>query len=159
MSSSAAVIVTPGIGLLMGILGASVSVAALTFLRPLMAGSRSVLRIHDTRGVLAVHGLPGFLAAISGIIATAIASLSPLVFGTPFLVLFPRSYAAGYQAAALAITLLLAAAGGLLTGLLVHFLDRRVHTLWFSDELHWHVPTDFPGEQKMPQVSLTHIVR
>jgi hypothetical protein len=64
-------------------------------------GSKSVVRIHDTRGVLCVHGLPGFLAAIAGIIATAIASLSPTVFGTPYTTLFPRSYAAGYQAAAL----------------------------------------------------------
>ena len=54
-----------------------------------MAGGKSVLRVHDTRGVLCVHGVPGFLAAISGIIATAIASLSPLVFGTPFATLFP----------------------------------------------------------------------
>ncbi len=159
MASSASVVVTPGIGLLMGILGASVSVVCLTFLRPLMAGGKSVLRVHDTRGVLCVHGVPGFLAAISGIIATAIASLSPLVFGTPFTTLFPRPYAAGYQAAALAITLLLAAAGGLLTGLLIYFLDRKVNNLWFSDEQHWNVPSDFQGVEKLPKVTVSHLVR
>ncbi len=159
MSSSASVVVTPGIGLLLGILGSSVSVVCLTFLRPLMVGPKSVLRIHDTRGVLCVHGIPGFMAAIAGIIATAIASLNPLVFGTPFVTLFPRSYAAGYQAAALAITLLLAAAGGLLTGLLIFFLDRKVNNLWFSDEQHWNVPGDFQGVEKLLKVSVSHVVR
>lgn len=104
----------------MGILGSTISVVAFTFLRPLMVLSflecyfclfvlnenvqmspKAVVRVHDTRGVLCVHGLPGFLAAIAGIVATAIASQSPLVFGTPYAILFPRSYAAGYQAAAL----------------------------------------------------------
>jgi len=64
-------------------------------------GPKAIVRVHDTRGVLCVHGLPGFLAAIAGIIATAIAAQSPLVFGTPYTSLFPRSSAAGYQAAAL----------------------------------------------------------
>jgi hypothetical protein len=67
----------------------------------LQMGPKAIVRVHDTRGVLCVHGLPGFLAAIAGIIATAIAAQAPLVFGTPFPTLFPRSFAAGYQAAAL----------------------------------------------------------
>lgn len=58
-----------------------------------------------------------------------------------------------------AITLLLACAGGLLTGLLVYFLDRKVASLWFSDEQHWNLPADFPGVDRLPQASLSHLVR
>ena len=157
VSSSVSVIVPPGIGLLMGILGSSISVATLTFLTPLLASSKSYVRIHDTRGVLAVHGLPALMAAIAGMIATAIAASDPLVFGTPFLALFPTAYAAGVQAAACVITILLAGVGGLLVGFLVFFMDRT--TLRFSDEESWHVPSDFPGVERLPQMTLRHVVR
>ena len=157
VSSSVSVIVTPGVGLLMGILGSSVAVAALTFLRPALQSHRSLVRIHDTRGVLAVHGLPALLAAIAGMIATAIASQDPLVFGTPFTTLFPTDSAAGMQAAAAVITILLAGVGGLLVGLLVHFFDRPGTP--FSDEDHWHVPSDFDGAARLPKTTLSHVVR
>lgn len=159
ISSNVSVVVTPGIGVLMGILGSSISVVCLTFLRPLLVSAKSYVRIHDTRGVIAVHGIPGFMAAIAGIIATAIASLDPFVFGTPYGTLFPTS--AGYQAAALTITLLLAIAGGFLVGLLIYVLDRRQFNVWFSDELYWHVPSDFQGVEKLTvtTTSLRHEVR
>lgn len=160
ISSSASVVVTPGIGLLMGILGSSISVVCLTFLTPWLVSPRScVVRIHDTRGVLAVHGIPGFLAAVAGIIATGIASLEPNIFGTPYDVIFRRgTVQAGYQAAALVITILLAMIGGALVGLLLFFLDRRAEPLWFSDEQQWNLPSDFQGMAKLPKTSVQHIV-
>lgn len=81
------------------------------------------------------------------------------MFGVPFDVVFRRgSTQAGYQAAALVITLLLALAGGLLVGLLIMLLDRRAEPLWFSDEQQWLLPSDFAGVTKMPP-TMSHVVR
>ena len=65
---------------------------------------------------------------------------------------------AGYQAAALTITILLAMAGGLLVGLLIWLLDRRSEPLWFSDEQQWNLPSDFQGVEKLPNLRVTHNV-
>ncbi|XP_030921786.1 ammonium transporter Rh type A-like, partial [Geospiza fortis] len=85
-----------------GVIAGIVSVLGFQFLTPVMA---SKLRIQDTCGVHNLHGLPGILGGIAGIIVTAIKTetrnghmLTPAM-----------------QAAALGSTLAIAIVGGALT--------------------------------------------
>ncbi|KAK2514822.1 Rhag [Columba guinea] len=96
---------------------------------PLLA---SKLNIHDTCGVHNLHGLPGILGGITGIVVAAIKE--EVRQGVP---LTP-----GMQAAALGSSLGIALAGGALTGgiLKLPFLGQASDQNCFDDSVYWEVP-------------------
>ncbi|NXN13632.1 RHAG protein, partial [Indicator maculatus] len=108
-----------------------ISVLGFHFLTPLL---ESKLHIQDTCGVHNLHGLPGILGGIAGIIVTAVKDESR--HGTP---LTP-----GMQAAALGSTIGIALAGGALTGgiLKLPFLGQASDQNCFDDSVYWEVPED-----------------
>jgi ammonium transporter Rh len=84
------------------------------------------LNIHDTCGVNNLHGMPGLMAGISGILVSGIATYD--VYQNSLFEIWPardmlhysgRSAGtqAGYQAAALVTTMVIAIAGGIVTGI------------------------------------------
>ncbi|KFW95563.1 Ammonium transporter Rh type A, partial [Phalacrocorax carbo] len=86
-----------------GSIAGIISVLGFRFLTPLLA---SKLKIQDTCGVHNLHGLPGLLGGIAGIVATAMRHQSRQgIYLTP-----------GRQAAALGSTIGIALVGGALTG-------------------------------------------
>ncbi|NXP20618.1 RHAG protein, partial [Scytalopus superciliaris] len=125
----------PFAAMCIGVLAGTVSVLGFHFLSPLLA---SKLNIQDTCGVHNLHGLPGILGGIIGIIVTAIkddlkgAALSP-----------------GKQAAALGSTLGIALVGGALTGAILKlpFLGQLPDQNCFDDSVHWEVPEEEKGHE------------
>ncbi|XP_074676343.1 ammonium transporter Rh type A isoform X2 [Strix aluco] len=105
-----------------------ISVLGFHFLTPFLA---SKLNIQDTCGVHNLHGLPGILGGIAGIVVTAIKEEDRQgVLFTP-----------GMQAAALGSTIGIALVGGALTGgvLKLPFLGQASDENCFDDSVYWEV--------------------
>ncbi|NXL63188.1 RHAG protein, partial [Chordeiles acutipennis] len=113
-----------GIGSIAGI----ISVLGFHFLTPFLA---SKLNIQDTCGVHNLHGLPGILGGIAGIIVTAIRE--EVRQGVHF--------SPSMQAAALGSTIGIALVGGALTGgiLKLPFLGQASDQNCFDDSVYWEV--------------------
>ncbi|NXT91600.1 RHAG protein, partial [Anhinga rufa] len=114
-----------------GCIAGIISVLGFRFLTPLL---ESKLNIQDTCGVHNLHGLPGILGGIAGIVVTAItdehkqgAHLTP-----------------GKQAAALGSTIGIALVGGALTGAILKlpFLGQASDQNCFDDSVYWEVPEE-----------------
>ncbi|NXV96680.1 RHAG protein, partial [Calonectris borealis] len=124
----------PFAAMCIGSIAGIISVLGFHFLTPLLA---SKLNIQDTCGVHNLHGLPGILGGIAGIIVTAIKEEDRAgVHLTP-----------GMQAAALGSTIGIALVGGALTGgiLKLPFLGQASDQNCFDDSVYWEVP-----EEKKP---------
>uniref|UniRef100_A0A8C5NLB8 Ammonium transporter Rh type A n=1 Tax=Junco hyemalis TaxID=40217 RepID=A0A8C5NLB8_JUNHY len=131
----------PFSAMFIGVIAGIVSVLGFQFLTPVMA---SKLRIQDTCGVHNLHGLPGILGGIAGIVVTAIKTetrnghvLTPVM-----------------QAAALGSTLAIAIVGGALTGaiLKIPFLGQVSDQNCFDDSAYWEVPE----EETVPEIHSGH---
>ncbi|NXP12403.1 RHAG protein, partial [Thinocorus orbignyianus] len=123
--------IPPSIAMCIGSLAGIISSLGFHFLTPLLA---SKLNIQDTCGVHNLHGLPGILGGIAGIIVTAVKEeVRQGVRLTP-----------GMQAAALGSTIGIALAGGALTGgiLKLPFLGQASDQNCFDDSVYWEVPEE-----------------
>ncbi|KFP74138.1 PREDICTED: ammonium transporter Rh type A [Acanthisitta chloris] len=120
----------PFLAMCIGIIAGIVSVLGFHFLTPVLA---SKLHIQDTCGVHNLHGLPGILGGIAGIIVTAVKGGTRDIPFTP-----------GKQAAALGSTLGIALAGGALTGAILKlpFLGQVSDQHCFDDSVYWEVPEE-----------------
>lgn len=134
-------IITPWGAVLVGIVGSLGSVLGIKYSLPKL---RRVLRIHDTRGVFANHGIPGIVSALASVLVALLASEAN--YGSNLYVLYParapvanttkleqlRKFSdvsagknrsggvqAAYQLACLAVTVVVAVLGGLLTGCII----------------------------------------
>uniref|UniRef100_A0A0R3RVG6 Ammonium_transp domain-containing protein n=1 Tax=Elaeophora elaphi TaxID=1147741 RepID=A0A0R3RVG6_9BILA len=145
------IILEPFYALLIGCLGAFVSVMGNNYIKPI--GAR-VLGLHDTRGVGSIHGLPGILAGILGFIFTAV--YEPTRYGTGNGThIFPAMnkgdegrevfVQAGYQLAALAIVLMVSVISGIVTGLVLRLnCFNRIHDKeYYSDGEFIEPPEDY----------------
>ncbi|XP_063009212.1 ammonium transporter Rh type A [Melospiza melodia melodia] len=131
----------PFSAMFIGVIAGIVSVLGFQFLTPVMA---SKLRIQDTCGVHNLHGLPGILGGIAGIVVTAIKTETRNGH-----VLTPAM-----QAAALGSTLAIAIVGGALTGaiLKIPFLGQVSDQNCFDDSAYWEVPED----ETVPEIHSSH---
>ncbi|NXT07887.1 RHAG protein, partial [Prunella fulvescens] len=121
----------PFSAMFIGVIAGIVSVLGFQFLTPVLA---SKLKIQDTCGVHNLHGLPGILGGIAGIVVTAIKR--EIRNGH---VLTPAM-----QAAALGSTLAIAIVGGALTGAILKlpFLGQVSDQNCFDDSAYWEVPEE-----------------
>ncbi|XP_032040401.1 ammonium transporter Rh type A [Aythya fuligula] len=119
----------PFAAMCIGAIAGIISVLGFHFLTPVLA---SKLNIHDTCGVHNLHGLPGVLGGIAGIVVTAIQRTNGALH-TP-----------GMQAAALGSTIGIALAGGALTGAILKlpFLGQASDKNCFDDSIYWEVPEE-----------------
>lgn len=113
------------------------------------------LMVTNLIGVHNLHGLPGLLGGVAGIVSAAIVTNgSGDVFGQPQADLYRRvGDQAGYQAAALAVSLAIGLGSGVLVGLVLWVLQLALSRanskyfaslkMFFSDETNWMVPSDF----------------
>ncbi|KAM6366745.1 ammonium transporter Rh type A isoform 2-T2 [Alca torda] len=135
----------PFIAMCIGSIAGIISVLGFHFLTPLL---ECKLNIQDTCGVHNLHGLPGILGGIAGIIVTAVKK--EVRQGIP---LTP-----GMQAAALGSTIGIALAGGALTGgiLKLPFLGQASDQNCFDDSVYWErLNTDRLNVNEMKQRSWT----
>ncbi|XP_032537402.1 ammonium transporter Rh type A [Chiroxiphia lanceolata] len=119
-----------------GILAGIVSVLGFRYLTPLL---ESKLNIQDTCGVHNLHGLPGILGGIAGIIVTAVTDQT----------MHGVQLTPGKQAAALGSTLGIALVGGALTGAILKlpFLGQVSDQNCFDDSVFWEVPEEEKGHE------------
>jgi len=148
VGSSADLSIEPWAALLIGLISATVSVWGYVILTPFLERKCC---IHDTCGVHNLHGMPGVIGGISGAIAAATADDN--VYGTNIGVLYPAREShgrtageqAGYQFAALVITVGLAISSGVVTGVIVSMpvFEPPAPKDFFSDHLSEAPPRSF----------------
>ncbi|CAF0904750.1 unnamed protein product [Didymodactylos carnosus] len=138
-------IIRPAGALLVGSLAGSLSTVGFKIILPIL----KKLKIHDTCGVNNLHGMPGILAAVVGIILASMPNYSLYndnlarscfhgVSRTPL-------QQVGYQAATLGVTLLIAIGGGLITGFILRLpiFNKKDVLTYYDDDTYWDTPADF----------------
>uniref|UniRef100_A0A671QQ54 Ammonium transporter Rh type A n=1 Tax=Sinocyclocheilus anshuiensis TaxID=1608454 RepID=A0A671QQ54_9TELE len=135
--------------MVIGITAGVISTVGFKFLTPILA---SKLGIQDTCGVHNLHGMPGILGGLAGIVIFAISSMATNGFNISVLV-YP-SVTATYQACGLASSLGFALVGGLITGLImkIPFWGQPPDQNCFDDSIFWEVPE----EEEENEERLTH---
>lgn len=160
--------------LIVGVVGGSLSVIGYRYIQPFLLKN---LKLHDTCGVHNLHGMPGVLAGIVGAIVAGVASEaqyglslyqqfparapvenSSQIHDNPGLsLLIPgegRSAGdqAGYQLLALGVTVVIAVAGGLITGFILRLpiLNKLTREQYFDDSHFWEIPADIQTQQQEP---------
>uniref|UniRef100_H3CEY0 Ammonium transporter Rh type A n=1 Tax=Tetraodon nigroviridis TaxID=99883 RepID=H3CEY0_TETNG len=125
--------------MLIGLVAGTVSTLGFKYLTPILASS---LGVQDTCGVHNLHGMPGILGGLAGIVAVALGKKD--------------GGDASMQAAALASSLGFALVGGLITGqgfiMKIPFWGQPPDQNCYDDSLYWEVP----DEEEENEESLTH---
>lgn len=113
--------------MLIGVVAGIISTLGFKFLTPILASN---LGIQDTCGVHNLHGMPGILGGLAGIVATALHRKD--------------GFSAAHQAGALASSLGFALVGGLITGLImkIPFWGQPPDQNCFDDSIYWEVPEE-----------------
>ncbi|NP_776596.1 ammonium transporter Rh type A [Bos taurus] len=117
--------IPPYYAMIIGSIAGAVSVFGFKFLTPLFT---TKLRIHDTCGVHNLHGLPGVIGGLAGIITVALEESD--------------STKTVSQAAALGSSIATALVGGLITGaiLKIPFWAQPPDEDCYDDSVYWEVP-------------------
>jgi len=168
VGTCADMMIDPWGGVLVGIIASLVSCVGFRYITPKLTHK---LCIHDTCGVNNLHGMPGLVAGIIGVVVAGLASedyyheslyeifpaRAPAFNTTELLAIqkfLPNVMAgegrtgyqqAGMQAAALACTLGMAIVSGLITGLLLRFpfCDIPKGRALYDDANTWEMPEDY----------------
>ena len=156
VGSAADLVIDPWGALLIGTIAGFVSVAGYVFVQPFL---HRAIGLHDTCGVHNLHGMPGILGGLGGIIAAAMAGKEK--YGVSIATVFPKrggtdgrtaGEQAYYQFIALVITFVIACSSGFFTGILVRIdtfpcipegkrgLVCCSQTSLFDDAEYWSVP-------------------
>jgi len=69
------IVVSPGVAIIIGGMGGIVSAASFAYLTPYLR-NHNFFHLHDTCGVLSLHGIPGVLGGLSGAVCAALADRS-----------------------------------------------------------------------------------
>uniref|UniRef100_A0A4W5P5Z3 Ammonium transporter Rh type A n=1 Tax=Hucho hucho TaxID=62062 RepID=A0A4W5P5Z3_9TELE len=125
--------------MIIGFVAGIVSTLGFKFLTPILASN---LGIQDTCGVHNLHGMPGILGGIAGIVAVALGK---------------KNGSAAMQGAALASSLGFALVGGTITGLIMKlpFWGQPPDQNCFDDSIYWEVPE----EEEEGEETLAHRVQ
>ncbi|XP_023831329.1 ammonium transporter Rh type A [Salvelinus sp. IW2-2015] len=126
--------------MIIGFVAGIVSTLGFKFLTPILASN---LGIQDTCGVHNLHGMPGILGGIAGIVAVALGK---------------KNGSAAMQGAALASSLGFALVGGTITGLIMKlpFWGQPPDQNCFDDSIYWEVPEEEEEEEEEGEESLAH---
>lgn len=127
--------------MVIGTLAGFISVLGYEFLLPLLKR----IRIHDTCGVNNLHGMPGLMSGITGIIVASIGDRSGYLTHLTDSCLSggksrTSSTQSAYQAAGLGLTIGMAIVGGLIAGIILRLPFFAQKTNDYEDEPHWHLP-------------------
>ncbi|XP_029086848.1 ammonium transporter Rh type B isoform X2 [Monodon monoceros] len=145
VGTSAEMMLTPFGALVAGFLAGTVSTLGYKFFTPTL---ESKLKVQDTCGVHNLHGMPGVLGALLGVLVAGLATHEAYGDGLesvfPLLAKGQRSATsqAMHQLFGLFVTLIFASVGGSLGGLLLRlpFLDSPPDSQCYEDQVYWEVP-------------------
>ena len=140
VGSAADIIISPAGSMIAGFISGSISAFGFAYLSAFV---KKHIKLHDTCGVLNLHGIPGIMGAL---ISAIIAYRTGSTFGADLQNIYPYQALnrtpeeqAGYQLAGLGVCLGLAIGGGMLTGFIASrewFMPPPVDAL-FDDKHHW----------------------
>ena len=141
--------------LVIGTLAGMLSVLGFRFLLPQLKR----IRLHDTCGVHYLHGLPGIMSGITGIIVASIGNRSGYLNHLTSTcrgggMARGRGTQSGYQAAGLALTIGMAIVGGLLAGFVIRIPFFAQKSKDFNDEENWILPEDINPSETMKRGSV-----
>ncbi|XP_075396509.1 ammonium transporter Rh type B isoform X2 [Tenrec ecaudatus] len=155
VGTASEMLLTPFGALAAGFLAGTVSTLGYKFFTPIL---ESKFKIQDTCGVHNLHGMPGILGALLGVLVTALATHD--AYGDGLESVFPliaqgqrsATSQAVYQLGGLLVTLMFASVGAGLGGLLLKlpFLDSPSDSQCFDDQLYWEVPGEDEDEAHGP---------
>lgn len=137
-------IIEPWAAILVGMVAGCVSVLGFQYMTPWLAKR---FHIHDTCGVNNLHGMPGIISGLGSILAAGLATHDLYKDGRDKLFTETgrsEKQLAGYQAAALGVSLGFALVGGSITGVILRLpiFDQPHGEQLFDDEDFWVLPTD-----------------
>eukprot|EP01059_Diplonema_ambulator_P001649 TRINITY_DN113_c0_g1_i6.p1 TRINITY_DN113_c0_g1~~TRINITY_DN113_c0_g1_i6.p1 ORF type:complete len:488 (+),score=193.20 TRINITY_DN113_c0_g1_i6:45-1466(+) len=153
VGSSSDLVIEAWPALIIGTIAGSLSVIGYVFVQPALEN----YGLHDTCGVLNLHGMPGLLGGVSGAITAASAGKS--LYGHDVGSVFPArangarsaSYQGWMQAACLFTTLGIAIAGGLFGGYMMKFVPdlpaETEESEIFEDSRYWEIEEDEADEE------------
>ncbi|KAM8920701.1 ammonium transporter Rh type B [Pelodytes ibericus] len=157
VGTAAEMMLTPFGAMIAGILAGTISTLGYKFLTPKLD---SKLKIQDTCGVHNLHGMPGILGALIGVIVASVATAD--IYGDGMADVFPlladgsrtAKGQALYQGLALLVALTFALIGGLIVGFILRipFLGTPSDAECFEDSIYWEVPGE-EGHQLMIAVN------
>ncbi|XP_044122513.1 ammonium transporter Rh type B isoform X2 [Neovison vison] len=146
---------TPFGALAAGFLAGTVSTLGYKFFTPILEAK---FKVQDTCGVHNLHGLPGVLGALLGVLAAGLATHE--AYGEGLDSVFPlvavgrrtATSQAIYQLFGLLVTLTFASVGGGLGGLLLKlpFLGSPADSQCYEDQVYWKVPGEQEEEAQGP---------
>uniref|UniRef100_G1PBS1 Ammonium transporter Rh type B n=1 Tax=Myotis lucifugus TaxID=59463 RepID=G1PBS1_MYOLU len=155
VGTASEMMLTPFGALAAGFLAGTVSTLGYKFFTPVL---ESKFKVQDTCGVHNLHGMPGVLGALLGVLVTGLATHD--AYGDGLQSVFPRiaegqrsaTAQAMYQLFALFLTLTVAAVGGGVGGCLLKlpFLDGPPDSQCFEDRIYWEVPGEHEDEAQGP---------
>jgi ammonium transporter Rh len=139
IGATADVIVSPGVAMAVGGFGGLISAIGFTHLQ---AYAREHWNLHDTCGVLSLHGMPGFFGGVISAILAAVMnqtydSKDTLKDQFGMMNIHTTGSQCGYQFATLFVTVGIALFGGLFAGWFSAKFGRTVELL-FEDGEHWN---------------------
>ncbi|XP_005411732.1 PREDICTED: ammonium transporter Rh type B isoform X1 [Chinchilla lanigera] len=146
---------TPFGALAAGFLAGTVSTLGYKFFTPSL---ESKFKVQDTCGVHNLHGMPGVLGALLGVLVTVLATHE--AYGDGLEDVFPliaegqrsTTSQAVHQLFGLFVTLAFAFVGGSLVGLLLKLpiLDSPPDSQCYEDQIYWEVPGEHEDETQRP---------
>ena len=138
VGSVADMVIRPYGAIIVGTVAGSVSVLGYQYLSPVLAERFGV---YDTCGVNNLHGIPGLMGGIGGILSAALATKR--LYGDAIDEIRAdgrdATEQALFQLAALSTTLAISVVGGLLTGLLLRSERCAMNKRLYDDEVYWDV--------------------
>lgn len=138
-------IIQPWGAILTGSMAGLISVLGYRYLTPFLFRK---IKLHDTCGVHNLHGMPGFIGGVAGIIAARLATAD--LYGEGLNLIFKEGLTpneqAGIQAAGLGISLGMALVCGTITGLVlkIPIWNQPKGNQIFDDEDFWLIEDGFP---------------
>ncbi|KAL4828104.1 hypothetical protein H8958_008473 [Nasalis larvatus] len=155
VGTSSEMMLTPFGALAAGFLAGTVSTLGYKFFTPIL---ESKFKVQDTCGVHNLHGMPGVLGALLGVLVAGLATHE--AYGDGLERVFPliaegqrsATSQAMYQLFGLFVTLMFTSVGGGLGGLLLKlpFLDSPLDSQCYEDQVHWQVPGEHEDEAQRP---------
>ncbi|XP_064226538.1 ammonium transporter Rh type B isoform X1 [Aotus nancymaae] len=155
VGTSSEMMLTPFGALAAGFLAGTVSTLGYKFFTPIL---ELKFKVQDTCGVHNLHGMPGVLGALLGVLVAGLATHE--AYGDGLESVFPliaegqrsATSQAVHQLFGLFVTLLFASVGGALGGLLLKlpFLDSPPDSQCYEDQVHWEVPGEHEDKAQRP---------
>jgi ammonium transporter Rh len=146
------ILIQPGAALLVGAVAAAMAMVGFVWIQPFLE-RKSPIKVFDTRGIHNVHGIPGLIGGLAGIVAAAISDDRVYNQDTDEFLFRGIPEQGGFQAAAFGTSFGIALGAGLVVGLLIFAIRKAtkpMNTDWYSDEVEFVVPTDYETKYYTP---------